>query len=381
MKVALAFPGCHHRGGVERIVFECARFLASREHQVTVFAQEWEVDDEQPVRYIQIPKRRKPLGLGVADFQRDCTEILRSHQFDVLNTHGTVCPFGGVLWTQSVHRAWLEKSAMMRAPWSKARLKQRLNPVHRVLLELEEKQFGERRYLHNIVTTPVVRDDLHRLYDVPLDDITIVPNGFNPLEFNPERRAARRGEKRAQLGLKENEIALLFVANELERKGLRTILSAMKQLKRRDLRLVTIGRADQNELQKIVAEYGLQEHLVACGSTDDVAGFHAAADLFVLPTQYEAFCLAILESLGSGLPVVTTRVPGAHDAIIEGENGAFIDDPQSGAQLAAALQPLLDRNVREWMSDRTPATVAQYQWPSVLQRYERVLLQHAQSSN
>jgi glycosyltransferase involved in cell wall biosynthesis len=62
----------------------------------------------------------------------------------------------------------------------------------------------------------------------------------------------------------------------------------------------------------------------------------------VLPTQYEAFCLAILESLGSGLPVVTSRVPGAHDAVQHGVNGALITDPRDGHELAEALRPLLN---------------------------------------
>lgn len=377
MKIALSFPGCHRRGGVERIVYECAHFLASREHEVTVFAQEWEVDAQQPVRYVAVPKRAKPFSLGLADFGRDCTQAMSTHAFDVLNTHGTVCPFGGVMWTHSVHGAWLEKSAAMRSAWSKARLKQRLNPLHRVLLDLEKKHFGERRYRHVTATTPAVRDDLNRLYGVPFNDVTIVPNGFNPLEFNPERRAARREEMRAELGLKPDDIALLFVANELERKGLHPLLEAVSMLKRRDLRVISIGRVDSDAVLKAAETWGVRDQVLARGSTQDVAGFHAASDLFVLPTQYEAFCLAILESLGSGLPVVTTRVPGAQDAIIEGENGALIDDPKSAAQLAQALEPLLDRDAREQMSNKTPASVASYQWPRVLERYEKVLMNYA----
>lgn len=373
MKIALSFPGCHRRGGVERIVFECARFLASREHEVHIFAQEWEEIAGARVHFHRVPKPAAPPHLNGLNYKRECEKMLHETSYDVLNTHGVVCPTGGVLWTQSIHRSWLEKSRAMRSPYSVARVKQRLNPLHRVLLKLEEEHYAQRRYQKIIATTNDVRDDLKRFYDVPHDDVVVVPNGFNPQEFNPEKRAARRDEMRAQLGLKPDEIALLFVANELERKGLFTILDAMRRLKRRDLRLISIGRVNQNDVEKAAESYGLRDQVITCGSTKDVAGFHAASDLFVLPTQYEAFCLAILESLGSGLPVVTTRVPGAHDAILPDENGALINDPKSGEQLARALEPLLDRNVREWMSDKTPATVAQYQWPRVLERYENVL--------
>ena len=42
MKVALCFPGCHSRGGVERVVQASASYLASRGHDVHVFANEWD---------------------------------------------------------------------------------------------------------------------------------------------------------------------------------------------------------------------------------------------------------------------------------------------------------------------------------------------------
>ncbi len=139
------------------------------------------------------------------------------------------------------------------------------------------------------------------------------------------------------------------------------------------MRLLVVGRAPQAQIVREARRCGLADQVIACGPTGDVGAFHAAADVFVLPTQYEAFCLAILEALGSGLPVVTTRVPGAGDAIRPGVNGYLIDDPRSGEQLREKLLLLLDDDHRALLSRRAPATVAHYQWPSVLTRYEEVL--------
>ena len=373
MKVALAFPGCHRKGGVERIMFECAKYLAGRGHDITIFATEWEPIEQPNVHYHRVAMRRRPAFMQGSSFFKHCTQELASTPYEVLNTHGCVCPTGGVHWVQSVHAAWLQRSKTLRKPFSIGRFKQRINPLHRILLRLEEEHFRERKFQRLIATTNDVRNDLHRIYDVPLESIEVVPNGFSPTEFNPERRRQLRPEMRQKLGLAPDDIALLFVANELERKGYHTILAAMRQLQRKDLRLIVCGRPDAAKVKSVAAEYGIADQVIAFGSSRDVGQLHAAGDIFVLPTQYEAFCLAILEALGSGMPVVTSRVPGAHDAIQEDVNGRLVSDPKNGNEFAQTLAPLLDRKRIEAFSAAAPGTVAAYQWPVVLARYEAIL--------
>jgi len=376
MKIALSFLGCHRRGGVERVVFECAHYLAGRGHDVSVLASEWE-DDGAPICYRQVPAYRRPDFLRCGSYFESATWTARGMDFDVLNTHGVVCPTGGVHLVHSLHQAWLERSRTLRGPLSAARWKQNLNPLHPTLLALERRHFRERRYRKLIALTPQVKADLERFYGVPPGDVIVNPNGFSPAEFSPERRRARRDDMRARLGLAPEHVALLFVANELERKGYPTLLSALRHLKDTNMRLLVVGNVNGDEVNRLASSAGVGAQVVACGPTRDVAGFHAAADLFVLPTQYEAFCLAILEALGSGLPVVTTRVPGARDAILPGVNGALVSDPRDGEELAAALRPLLDDATRALFSAAAPASVAAYQWPGVLARYEQILKEHA----
>lgn len=374
MKIGLTFPGCHRRGGVERVIYECAGFLAGRGHDVTVFANEWDrADNTRGVRYRHVPARRVPGFLYGRSFSRHCTRALASSGLDVFNTHGVVCPADGVHWVHSVHRAWLERCREFRPPWSFGRFRQRVNPLHPVLLRMEEAHFRRRRYRRLLATTEVVRDDLERLYDVPPEDVTIIPNGFAPAEFNPQRRTERRAAMRAKLGLRDDEVALLFVANELARKGYGTILEALRQGGPGRFRVLVVGRVSEKQTMREARRHGLTEQITYCGPTGDVSAFHAAADAFVLPTQYEAFALAILEALGSGLPVVTTRIPGAMNAIRPGVNGYLIDDPRDGEQLRAKLDLLLDDEHRAWLSAQAPATVAHHHWPVLLTRYEEVL--------
>jgi len=379
MKIAVSFPGCHRRGGVERIVFECAQFLAQQGHLVDVYCSQWQDPQVDGLSFRNVPTVSRPKFLTGLSFHRAAAREMKKQSYDVHNSHGCVCPVGGIHWVQSLHIAWLERAKQFRPPFSGPWWKQRLNPLHPMLLRLESAHFLNRAYEHVIVTTEQVRDDLNHFYNVPASDVSIVPNGFAPTEFNPEFRAMRRNAVRERLELRRSDIAILFVANELDRKGYGTLLSAMRILDNRDIKLLVVGRYSLSRARKLASDAKLTGQVMLCGSTSDVAEYHAAADLFVLPTQYEAFCLAILEALGSGLPVITTSVPGARDAIQPGINGEVIEDPLSGKELAAAIRPLLDPTTRARYSEAAPATVECYQWPRVLARYEELLRRYARN--
>lgn len=381
MKIAVAFPGCHRRGGVERVVFECARHLAGQGHEVSLFASEWDEAPAAEIDMVKIPRAtHAPAFLQGAFFQRSCAAALEGRRFDVLNTHGCVCPFDGVYWVQSVHAAWLEKADSFRRKGSLAWWKQRANPAHPLLLHLERRHFSQRRYRHLIATTPQVKQDLQRLYQVPANDVTIVPNGFCPAEFNPERCHERRKIAREQLKLREDDVAFLFAANELDRKGYGTLVAALSSLPDPRIKVVAVGRYNVREATRRAAAAGVAERIVFRPASSDIAWFHSACDVFVLPTQYEAFSLAILEALGSGLPVITSGVPGARDAIQEGANGLLVEAPDDWQSLRDSMIRLSEPGLRSRLSLQASNSVTKYQWPRIMSQYEEILETHSAPS-
>ena len=123
------------------------------------------------------------------------------------------------------------------------------------------------------------------------------------------RRQERRAAIRSELGLRADQIALLFVANELERKGYATILSALQRLRRPDLRLLVAGRADSGQAHREARAAGVAEQvMMSAGPTSDVSGFHRGRRSFCASYPVRSILSGyFLEALGSGLPVITTR--------------------------------------------------------------------------
>jgi glycosyltransferase involved in cell wall biosynthesis len=94
------------------------------------------------------------------------------------------------------------------------------------------------------------------------------------------------------------------------------------------------------ELQTLVRELDLVDHVRFDGGVTNLRQHLAAADIFVLPSRSEGFSNAIIEAMASSLPVVATDVGGNAEAVKDGING-FLVPPEDPDALSAAILRLL----------------------------------------
>src|SRR5690606_1102636 len=119
------------------------------------------------------------------------------------------------------------------------RTRQRVNPFHGVALRMEESLLRGGRYGRIIALTPQVRDDIIAYYGVPNEDIDVLPNGFSRTEFHPAQSAERQ-RVRDSLGVSEGDRVVIFVANELERKGFQLLVQALRRRNDPSLKLLAV---------------------------------------------------------------------------------------------------------------------------------------------
>ena len=183
---------------------------------------------------------------------------------------------------------------------------------------------------------------------MPRDRLTYLPNGvditrFRPVASDDERAAARRGA-----GWPADSKICLYVGRLSAEKGVMELLDAWRAFNTAGWTLVLVGPDMPGHAidagpaaRQFVADHGMQNRVVFHGESTDTAPLLRGADLYVQPSHYESFSNALVEAMGTGLPVVATRVGGMLDCIVDGHNGVLCH-PRDAADLARALQSLVN---------------------------------------
>ena len=151
---------------------------------------------------------------------------------------------------------------------------------------------------------------------------------------------------------RQRPVRLLTVSRIDPRKGLRVLPAAIEQLAARgidatiDIVGPSIGRPGDEE-KRAIAEDAASRHVeervnvVGPVPLDQLLPLYRQYDVFVLPTlPGEGIPRVLLESMTSGMPVVTTRVSGIPSLITHEVNGLLMDN-NSGATVAGAVERLV----------------------------------------
>ena len=115
-------------------------------------------------------------------------------------------------------------------------------------------------------------------------------------------------------------------------------------------------------------------HLVGFVNQTELPTYYAAADVFVLPSQYETWGLVLNEAMASGLPgIVSDGCGAAQDMIIEGETGYSypMGNVKKLAKIMATVADSLDK--QQFMSIRAKSHVQNFSVPILLASLKKIL--------
>ena len=148
------------------------------------------------------------------------------------------------------------------------------------------------------------------------EKVTVIHNGVDT-PIRPERGSTLRGE----LGIDQHAIVVGTVARLAKQKRIDRLLEVAGMLPA-NIHVVIAGDGTLREsLERLSAERGLSSRVHFLGHREDKDRVFDAIDIFVITSDTEGLSNAMLEAMARGLPVVSTPVSGAEDALLESEYG------------------------------------------------------------
>ncbi len=215
-----------------------------------------------------------------------------------------------------------------------------------------------------------VVDFISQAEGVPKKHLTVLYNGvaLKEIQQAKERYLPEQASIRDEIGVPQGAFVFFTAARLVIQKNQKLMIEAFSKLPTKDEYLVIAGGgALEKNLRTLAKEKGLDDRVVFLGEQKEIYRYYSIADAFVLTSSREGFCIAAMEGLAYGLPLISTRVAGVSEYLKDGENGFFVDDtPEDVAEKMERVCTLTEQE-RASMAERALETAKEY----TVERYGR----------
>ena len=174
-------------------------------------------------------------------------------------------------------------------------------------------------------------DDELKAAGIPPEKIHTIPNSVDISRFYPVE-SDTKAALRQKLKLPAEKKIVIFTGRLLATKGLPTLVEAWKsvQADHADAHLLIVGGGSKDihdcetSLHDYVKEHDLTQSVQFTGDVNNVDEYLKASDIFVFPTEDEAFGISMIEAMACGLAAIATPVGGLRDIVTDRYNGLFV---------------------------------------------------------
>lgn len=185
-------------------------------------------------------------------------------------------------------------------------------------------------------------------YGVDMQKATVIPQSVDH-----ERYSKASGEEksalREKLGLPQDHKIAVYTGRIVSYKGVPVLLKVWDKLRQTNdkISLVICGSggvdiyACEEEMHQFVKDNKMEDSVRFAGSVSNVDEYLRASDIFVLPTENDAFPLCLLEAMACAMPIITTTV-GALKDVIEHKKTGMVMRPGNENDLQEALAALFN---------------------------------------
>jgi glycosyltransferase involved in cell wall biosynthesis len=362
-------------GGSAQVPYHLSRELARRGHEVSIYTSDYKISKDwvRETQKLGIEVYSFGMWLNIANLQ--ITPGLLAHAskqvagFDVIHMHN-YRTFQNVI----MHRYACKHKVpyILQAHGSLPRI------VSKKGLKFAYDALWGYMLLGNaskVIAVTTTEAEQYKGMGVAEDRIEIVPDGIYLSEFE---NVPERGRFRRKHGLNSSQRLIIYLGRIHVVKGLDRLIRAFAELAGSldDVMLVLAGPDDGyvRALRTLTRELGIEQKVLFTGPLygADKLEAYVDADVYVLPSSYEIFGIAVLEALACATPVVISERCGIAQAI-DGQAGLTFNYDDKGQLKQVLLRMLSDETMRQRFGNRGKQLVRErFSWESITARFERI---------
>lgn len=188
-----------------------------------------------------------------------------------------------------------------------------------------------------------------------------------------ERYPANKAKELRDLFTHNNEKIITHVSNFREVKRIQDVLEIFRGINKVvDSKLLLIGDGPEQRIaHRLISKYNLMNKVHVLGLQTNVQRILSISDLFLLPSKSEAFSLAALEAMSSGVPVISTNVGGMPEMITDGKTGFLAEVGDVKTMVTKGITVLTNPELHKKISQNALIKVnAQYTSEQIVKQYE-----------
>jgi glycosyltransferase involved in cell wall biosynthesis len=342
-------------GGAQRVAMLLDDALKSRGYNTEVWFLYLKRPTYKDVPGVRVLLDRKPSAFDYVKIALKLKKMLRSHRPDLLITHTHYANIMG----QSIAR-WCGISQRMAVQH---------NPVQTYPQAAQwiDRWLGKTGfYAANIAVSQVVIDSVADYPSSYKKYLSKIYNGIPQLT-----RKDSLDRVRARWNLPERVPLLINVGRLALQKNQATLIKALIEIP--DAHLLFIGDGElRDTLKQQVTELKLESrvHFLGEMKSEDVLDLLCISDVFVFPSLYEAMPMALVESMGLGLPIVAGDIPAMREVL--GDAGILVPS-ESATDIANAVRQVLgDPQLANRLRQSSLHRSAQFSVDKMVTSYEKL---------
>lgn len=186
---------------------------------------------------------------------------------------------------------------------------------------------------------------------IPDEKVHLIPNCVDTFRFFPVD-VEKKKILRKKLELPKDATIAIYTGRLVSYKGLPLLLEVWNEIRHQfeNVLLILAGTGGldihncENDLRDYVRDNKLESQVWFTGPVRNVPEYLQASDIFIFPTENDAFPSSIVEAMACGLPVITTPIGAIKTIVIDGETGIFIK-PSDFVQLYSSLDVMFSDRV------------------------------------